>query len=33
MFHGKLIPVQANGSPNNLLALVAMPGDEITSAQ
>lgn len=31
MFHGKLIPIKVDGS-TNILALIAMPGDEITSA-
>jgi hypothetical protein len=30
MFHGKLIPVKVDGAPNDIFALVAMPGDEIT---
>lgn len=33
MFRGKLIPIKADGSAANLLSLVAMPGDEITSAR
>jgi hypothetical protein len=31
MFHGKLIPIKVDGSAGNVLVLVAMPGDEITS--
>jgi hypothetical protein len=31
MFHGKLIPIKIDGPANNILSLVAMPGDEITS--
>ncbi len=30
MFHGKLIPIKVDGAPNDILGLVAMPGDEIT---
>jgi hypothetical protein len=30
MFHGKLIPIKVDGAPNDIFALVAMPGDEIT---
>jgi hypothetical protein len=30
MFHGKLIPIRVDGSPNDILGLVAMPGDEVT---
>jgi hypothetical protein len=33
MFHGKLIPIKMDGSISNVLTLVAMPGDEITSSQ
>jgi len=32
MFHGKLIPIQVDGA-GNILSLVAMPGDEITTGQ
>jgi hypothetical protein len=31
MFHGKLIPIKVDGAANNILSLVAMPGDEITT--
>jgi hypothetical protein len=31
MFHGKLIPIKVDGPANNILSLVMMPGDEITS--
>ena len=30
MFHGRLIPIKVDGSPNDIFGLVAMPGDEIT---
>ena len=30
MFHGKLIPIKVDSAPNDIFALVAMPGDEIT---
>jgi hypothetical protein len=30
MFHGKLIPVKVDGAANDIFALVAMPGDEVT---
>jgi hypothetical protein len=33
MFHGKLIPIKVDGALNSILSLVAMPGDEITTAQ
>jgi hypothetical protein len=30
MFHGKLIPIRVDGAPNDILGLVAVPGDEVT---
>lgn len=31
MFHRKLMPIKVDGAASNILSLVAMPGDEITS--
>jgi hypothetical protein len=33
MYRGKLIPIKLDGSVNNILSLVAMPGDEITAVR
>jgi hypothetical protein len=33
MYHGKLIPIKVDGPANNILSLVAMPGDEITTTE
>jgi hypothetical protein len=32
MFHGKLIPIKATSAPNYIFALVAMPGDDVTTS-